>query len=206
MQNSRRYSTDYRARYTTKLLHDTLVQMLREMPMEKISISALCTRAKISRSTFYMHYSSTQELLQEIEDIVFQYFKSYVNKGLQSEERRMDVSNVLFMSLREKRTDYPYMFLLFHSRELEDRVAEYIKNILVELCVQTGQLSQIEAELWAINRIGGTFAIIKHFHERDFADYEMVNAFFHKLRQHDASLLDTSKLNKQMKRNISLSE
>lgn len=43
------------------------VALLQEMQFEQISVSMLCARAGVNRSTFYAHYTDMFELLHEIE-------------------------------------------------------------------------------------------------------------------------------------------
>lgn len=62
--NMEKKSTDRRVRYTKLVLKQTLMQMLQEKPLKKISTSELCRRADISRNTFYTYYRDPEELLQ----------------------------------------------------------------------------------------------------------------------------------------------
>lgn len=57
---------DKRIRKTKRNLKSTLILMLNEMPFESISITELCTRADISRITFYTHYSDKYALIDDI--------------------------------------------------------------------------------------------------------------------------------------------
>lgn len=49
---------------------DTLVDMMAEMPFEKIKVTALVERAGISRSSFYVYFQSTYDVLQMVEESV----------------------------------------------------------------------------------------------------------------------------------------
>ncbi len=51
---------------TKKLLADTFLQMLKETPIHAISIRQLCENAGINRTTFYNHYGSQYDLLEDI--------------------------------------------------------------------------------------------------------------------------------------------
>ena len=51
---------------TKQLLSDALTGMLKEMPLHAVSIRELCQRAGINRTTFYNHYGSQYDLLNEI--------------------------------------------------------------------------------------------------------------------------------------------
>ena len=47
---------------TKKLFADTLKDMLREMPMEKVRINELCRRCSADRQTFYYHFRDKYDL------------------------------------------------------------------------------------------------------------------------------------------------
>ena len=49
---------------------DSLIDMMEEMPMEKIRVTGLAERAGISRSTFYVYYESIYDVLQQVEEKV----------------------------------------------------------------------------------------------------------------------------------------
>ena len=55
-----------RIRLTKKLLTDALLEMLQEQPIHSISIRELCEKAGINRTTFYHHYGSQYDLLNDI--------------------------------------------------------------------------------------------------------------------------------------------
>ena len=57
---------DRRIKKTKKNLKRTLIDMLQDMPFERISVTELCTRADTSRITFYTHYSDKYALVDDI--------------------------------------------------------------------------------------------------------------------------------------------
>lgn len=57
-----------RTRYTRRAIQDAFIDLLREKPLGQITVSELCERADVNRSTFYAHYSSLQDLLHTIEN------------------------------------------------------------------------------------------------------------------------------------------
>ena len=56
-----------RVRLTKMLLKDALTKFLYDKKIEKVSVSELCERAGINRSTFYKHYGSPYDVLDDIE-------------------------------------------------------------------------------------------------------------------------------------------
>ena len=51
------------AQYTRKAIRQTFLEMLREMPFDKITVSALVNRCEVSSNTFYYHYHDIFDLL-----------------------------------------------------------------------------------------------------------------------------------------------
>ena len=59
--------TDVRVQKTKERLYASLLSLLKEKSIEKVSICEICNRAGVNRNTFYSHYSDIKELLAEIE-------------------------------------------------------------------------------------------------------------------------------------------
>ncbi len=55
-----------RIRRTKQLLSEALIRMLQETPLHAVSIRELCERAGVNRTTFYNHFGSQYELLDDI--------------------------------------------------------------------------------------------------------------------------------------------
>ena len=48
--------TDLRTRYTRQVITDAFLQLLRQKPVEGITVKEVCALAQINRSTFYRQY------------------------------------------------------------------------------------------------------------------------------------------------------
>jgi AcrR family transcriptional regulator len=57
-----------KTRYTRKALRDSLVELMKDKPITKITIKELCENADVNRTTFYAHYRDQYDLLQQIEE------------------------------------------------------------------------------------------------------------------------------------------
>ena len=55
-----------RVRLTKRMIQDSLIELLNDKPIEKISIRELCQLADINRTTFYNHYGSQYDVLKEV--------------------------------------------------------------------------------------------------------------------------------------------
>ncbi len=59
---------DRRARRTRKLLKESLLELMREKQFSDISVRDVTDRADVNRTTFYLHYTDTAQLLQSAEE------------------------------------------------------------------------------------------------------------------------------------------
>lgn len=55
---------------TKRLLKESLIKLLKEKDIQKISITELCNEAGINRTTFYSHYSSQYDVLKDMETTI----------------------------------------------------------------------------------------------------------------------------------------
>ncbi|MGI6231202.1 MAG: TetR/AcrR family transcriptional regulator [Tractidigestivibacter sp.] len=56
-----------KVRLTKSALKDALVELMSERPLEKITVTALCEHADVNRSTFYSHYESLADVVDDLE-------------------------------------------------------------------------------------------------------------------------------------------
>jgi AcrR family transcriptional regulator len=71
--------TDRRVKYTKILLKKSLVELMREHPISKISVKILCEEADINRSTFYAHYTDQYDLLKQLEQEVITELEKHIS-------------------------------------------------------------------------------------------------------------------------------
>ncbi len=69
-----------RVKLTKMILKNSLVELMRENSISKISVKMICETADVNRSTFYAHYVDQFALLKDIEQNAFTELKKYINK------------------------------------------------------------------------------------------------------------------------------
>lgn len=57
-----------RVALTRRLLQEGLLSLLEHKPMDKISVTELCSASGINRSTFYNHFNSPRDVLLDVEN------------------------------------------------------------------------------------------------------------------------------------------
>lgn len=62
---------------TARRMDGALVSLLAEKDLQFVTVKEICERAGVSRSTFYLHYGTIGDLLDECLDAVMERFLSY---------------------------------------------------------------------------------------------------------------------------------
>ena len=61
-------ATDRRTKYTKSVIRQALFDLLKEKPLNKITVTDICKMADINRSTFYSYYEDVYALLTQIKN------------------------------------------------------------------------------------------------------------------------------------------
>ena len=107
--------TDRRIRYTKMVLKQSLLNLMRDQPIEKISVKDICEKADINRGTFYTHYADPYDLLAQIENELFDEIHASIESSLKAESisglldgifgsilKNTDLCRVLFSDFGDK--------------------------------------------------------------------------------------------------------
>ena len=65
---ARNESGNRRVRMTRAMVREALLELLGEKPLGEVSVTELCARADINRTTFYKHYGNPSDVLRDIAD------------------------------------------------------------------------------------------------------------------------------------------
>jgi AcrR family transcriptional regulator len=118
-----------RTRLTKQLLRNSLIALLQENPISRISIKEICAKAEINRSTFYLHYRNQFDLLDAIEKELLDNVQAHLkNIGIGSDGRQYLVA---LLSYIEQNADI-FRALLCNPQDTTFRqtfVASAFKNM-----------------------------------------------------------------------------
>ena len=74
---------DRRARRTRRLLKESLLELMQEKPFSQISVRDVTERADVNRTTHYLHYTDTAQLLQSVEEELLAEAQTLIDAHLQ---------------------------------------------------------------------------------------------------------------------------
>ncbi|MBP5169635.1 MAG: TetR/AcrR family transcriptional regulator [Oscillospiraceae bacterium] len=105
-----------RVRMTKRLMKEAMLELLEQMELSEISVTALCEKADVHRSTFYKYYTDPADLFRDIEqDFVDQIPLPPQTLDQKSEKQLLAATTAFFDYVREsKRT-----FRVFFSESVE---------------------------------------------------------------------------------------
>lgn len=58
---------DRRVKYTKMVLRDSLIHLLQDKPLPRITVKAICEGADVNRATYYAHYKDQYDQMDQIE-------------------------------------------------------------------------------------------------------------------------------------------
>ena len=88
-----------------------LLSLLEKKPFDYISIREICETAEVNRSTFYLHYENTRDLLKETTTYVLDNFASYFSTD--AERVVAQFANCDLQDLKFINDKYLHPYLLF---------------------------------------------------------------------------------------------
>ena len=86
---------DYRKRVTRMLIRHAFTELLRNKPIQSISVKELCEQAGINRGTFYAHYTDIYDLLHKIEDEMLEDFTKTLSPLFGTDPRILTLKKII---------------------------------------------------------------------------------------------------------------
>lgn len=120
-----------------KALKDALIILMKEKDFKKISITDLVNLADLNRGTFYKHYDSTEELLNDLIDTVIgDLVKSYREPYLQTEKfiiGELTTSNIkIFEHVRSYSDFYTNIVNSNVLPGFQNRICDVLKQLALQ--------------------------------------------------------------------------
>jgi AcrR family transcriptional regulator len=69
-----------RVRLSKQLLKQSLIELLNENSIHKISVREICDRAEVNRSTFYKYFGSQYDLFHEMENEILEHVNQHLSR------------------------------------------------------------------------------------------------------------------------------
>ena len=103
---------------TAKKMDKALISLLEKKSFEYITVSEICKMASVNRSTFYLHYENTVDLLNETARFLLEDFFAYFNidtKNITNQFKENPLDELNFISDEYL---YPYLSYIKENRRV----------------------------------------------------------------------------------------
>ena len=94
---------------TAQKMDKALISLLEEKSFKYITVSEICKRAEVNRSTFYLHYENTVDLLDETARFLLDDFMSYFNIDVKNITNRIKESSLDELNFISNQYLQPYL-------------------------------------------------------------------------------------------------
>ena len=95
-----------------------LLSLLEKKPFEYVTISELCEEAGVNRSTFYLHYENTADLLKEATAYVLDNFSSYFSVDMESITSKYANCDLQELNFINEKYLHPYLSFIKENQRL----------------------------------------------------------------------------------------
>lgn len=159
---------DRRVKYTKMVLRESLIKLLSQKDISHITITEICDAADVNRATFYAHYTDPYDLLEKIENELFEniqhYLKGHDQTGylvsVSGWNAAVDMVTDIFDYLRE---NVSLCKLLLNDRgnlNFQKRLMSLVYNPYVMQLAKAGTYSDAETEyVYAFALMGAVGAV-----------------------------------------------
>ena len=96
----------------------TILSLLEKKPFEYITISEICEKAGVNRSTFYLHYENTRDLLKETISYVLDNFTSYFDVDTKKITLKFENCDLQELNYINEKYLYPYLLFIKENRRV----------------------------------------------------------------------------------------
>ena len=125
---------DARVRYTKMIIQVNFVSLLKQKPLNKITVKELCELAEINRATFYRYYLDVYDLMEQVEAEILKELQETLHTATQQDVRKtlvvilekMKQNGALYSTLFSTNGDPGFPLKIFQTCYAE--TASYIKE------------------------------------------------------------------------------
>ncbi len=153
---------DRRVLYTKIFLKNSLLKLLKEKPISKITVTELCRYAGINRNTFYAHFSKPEEVLLEIKNELYEEIKHSLENKLETENLLLLLTKIC-EELQAHQSLYYVMFPEYGDRSFITDLFYLIHDRCLDLLRLEGIQDDSLLEYLYIFYTNGTISLLQQW-------------------------------------------
>lgn len=164
---------------TAVLFDEALIYLLEKKDIEYVTIKEICNKAGVNRSTFYLHYESINDLVEETMNYINEKFIDYFNENSKEFINKIKSSSLEDLKLVERKYLTPYLTFIKDNKRIF-RAAfsnpngmntldkyNHLKNYIFNPILERFNIPEKERNYLITFHINGIMAIIKEWINTD---------------------------------------
>jgi Transcriptional regulator len=163
---------DRRVRVTKQIIRDSLIELMQEYPISKISVKMICEAADINRSTFYSHYKDQYILLNTIQQDVVNDVKKQIFSTQFFEASDSAISILVQLLDYVKKNTALMKILLSENGDafFQNELMQLAQEKIIEELDGDKAISSHTMEYLKRFALGGLICIVRYWLENDCTD------------------------------------
>ncbi len=118
---------DLRMQRTFRLISDALFELVLKQPFEEISVTDICKKAMVHRTTFYKHFEDKYQLL---ETMFSNEQRKFIELHIEEDESHQEYYRRIIRQMFTYAKDYNQFFVQSASHIKNDFMAELLRNTI----------------------------------------------------------------------------
>ena len=174
---------------TALRMDEALIALLEKKDLEYITVKEICHQAGVNRSTFYLHYESIAELLDETMEMINQRFLSYFpqeEEAVMGDMEHRELNDLVFVTqeyllpylrfIQDNKKVYRAAFRNPSSMQANARYG-VLKQRILDPILERFEISAARRPYYIAYYVEGIAAIVKEWLRHDCGDsVEMIAA------------------------------
>ena len=165
--NDTKMADNRRVRMTKKLIKDAYLELLETNPSEKISVTDICRKADVNRSTFYMYYEDPITLRQDIENDLMEQIPvlSKMPSEITSDEQFVAILESFFTYIKDNDRMFRILITQSDNRVFNRRL---IDAVLLKYHVESQSGNPLLAKYEYVFIISGVIGLLGAWMEGNY--------------------------------------
>lgn len=159
--------------YTKKVISESLLELLKTNEIHKITVTDICKKADINRGTFYAHYKDPFDLLESMENNLFNKIIDYINETQPEKYKDILLLKVLEL-IKENKELCKIIICKQNDSRILNRILYIARNAnlqqLIDSSTHSKKFDETRMEYLIKYSVGGTLAVIQNWLENDLIE------------------------------------
>ena len=161
---------DRRIIYTKKVIKDSFIDLLEQKPINKITVTELCTHCEINRATFYRYYEDIYDLLEKLKGQYVLELKAAISVSKDDYTISGFTSEILEVILKNKELSR-ILFSLKNGKDFLDDVLDIAHQKCIEKWNRYGKnVPQSQVGYLSTFITAGTIGILNEWIQNDYKE------------------------------------